>query len=522
MTEDVTRSSLALLYDISRELAAAIDLSTVLERILVLSVQNVGAERGSVVVLNERGEPVQAAIVVGSQLSKKSTEELREPLEQGLAGWVMRNRQPALVPNTRLDPRWVRRPDDATERSGAKSALCIPLSARDELCGILTIVHPFPDAFSQDHLDLLQSIADMAGIAIHNARLYNSLQSATRRYRELFDDSINPILITNWQGQILEANRQAVRVMGYTMEELSGKNVTDYHSFPDEKLGQKFENLRDGEPITYESTLRTTQKDNLPVEVCVRRVQIEAESYIQWTLRDISERKALAALQEDLMAMIYHDLRSPLSNIISSIDMLNYLLPEDKLDSLKPIIAIAMRSTERMQRLISSLLDINRLEAGRPITNQTAVSLHKLVEEATDAVLVTMTGKHQKLEIDLAENFPNLWVDEDMVRRVLINLLENAIKFTPNQGSIAIGARIKNQMAELWVQDSGPGIPSTEKEHIFEKFIRLQTDRFPKGLGLGLAFCRLAVHAHGGTIWVESNESSGSRFVFTLPVADIA
>jgi two-component system, NtrC family, sensor histidine kinase KinB len=522
MTEDTTRSSLELLYDISRELAAAIDLSTVLERVLLLSVHNVAAERGSVIVLNERREPIQAAIVVGDQLSSKPTDELRETLDQGLAGWVMRSNQPVLVPNTRNDPRWVRRPDDAAERSGAKSAICVPLAARDQMCGILTIVHPFPNAFSQDHLDLLQSIADIAGIAIYNARLYDSLQSATRRYRELFDDSIDPILISDWQGRILEANRQAVRVTGYSMEVLSGRRVNEYYPVPVERLGQNFEYLRDVEPIAYEATLRTEFKDSLPVKVYARRVEIGTEAYIQWTLRDISERKALSALQEDLTAMIYHDLRSPLSNIISSIDMLSVLIPEGSVESLKPIISIAMRSTDRMQRLISSLLDINRLEAGRPITNQQTVNLRRLLDEAADTIHATLEGKHQKLAINLPTDLPYLWVDEDMIRRVLINLLENAIKFTPVHGKILVGAAVLKGWVEIWVQDSGPGIPPTEQEHIFDKFIRLQADRYPKGIGLGLAFCRLAVQAHGGKIWVESQGSAGSRFKFTLPLAEEA
>jgi two-component system, NtrC family, sensor histidine kinase KinB len=520
MTEDSTRSSLELLFDISRELAAALDLGTVLERVLFLSIRNVGAERGSVIVLNENHEPVEAAIVIGNNLISKSASELRETLEQGLAGWVMRNHAPAMVPNTRHDARWVRRPDDATERSGAKSAICVPLAARDQLCGILTIVHPFPNAFTQDHLDLMQSIADMAGIAIFNAQLYDSLQSATRRYRELFDDSIDPILITDLKGRILEANRQAYRVTGYSLSEMAGQNVADYHALQVERLGTNFENLSGDETVAYESTLRTLYKDNLPVKVYVRRVQFGTELCIQWTLRDISERKSLASLQEDLMAMIYHDLRSPLANIISSIDMLSALIPEDKADGLKPIFSIAMRSTDRMQRLISSLLDINRLEAGRSITNQQAVNARRLVKEAADAVQSVVEGKHLTLEFDLPQNFSKIWADEDMIRRVLINLLENGVKFTPIHGVITVGARTLDRWVEIWVQDSGPGIPASEQEHIFDKFIRLQTDRFPKGIGLGLAFCRLAVQAHGGEIWVESEEGAGSRFIFTIPTAE--
>jgi two-component system, NtrC family, sensor histidine kinase KinB len=522
MTEDTTRSSLELLYDISRELAAAIDLGSVLERVLFLSVHNVGAERGSVIVLNERGEPIQAAIVVGSHLSSKAVEDVQQTLEQGLAGWVLSTRNPAMISDTRLDSRWVRRPDDEVERSGAKSAICVPLSARDQICGILTLVHPFPNAFAQDHLDLLQSIADMAGIAIFNARLHDSLQAATRRYRELFDDSIDPIFITNWQGKIVEANRQAVRLTGYSSEELSKQNIASYHEINLDRLGKDFENLQDDRQVTYESTARTLSREDLPVKVYVRRVQFENETSLQWTLRDISERKALAALQEDLMSMIYHDLRSPLSNIISGIDMISTLVSDNESAKLKPFIDISTRSTERMQRLISSLLDINRLEAGQPITDQKPVEIRELVDDVEDAVKSFLEGKHQYLERQLPAMVPRLWVDEDMIRRLLINLVENAIKYSPAGGKIAVGVKVLDGWVDLWVQDSGPGIPAAEQEHIFEKFIRLRTDRYPKGVGLGLAFCRLAVQAHGGKIWVESQENAGSRFRFTLPIVEEA
>ncbi len=131
------------------------------------------------------------------QLIPYTLGQLHGVMEQGLAGWVLRNRQPALLPDTSQDERWVRRPDDQADRSGPKSAVCIPLLTRDQLVGVLTLVHPQPGFFTPDHLELLQSIGDQAGIAIHNARLYELLQAATRRYRELFENSIDPILITD-------------------------------------------------------------------------------------------------------------------------------------------------------------------------------------------------------------------------------------------------------------------------------------------------------------------------------------
>jgi PAS domain S-box-containing protein len=444
---------------------------------------------------------------------------VRATLEQGLAGWVIRHLQPALLVDTSHDDRWLRRPDDEVGRTGPKSAICIPLLSRDKLVGVLTIVHPVPGFFNTDHLALLQAISDLAGIAVDNARLYESLQAANWRYRELFEDSIDPILITDWQGKILEANRGAVQVSGYPIEKLQQLTVMDLHEVNHERTGEKFEKLQDGQAVRYEADLMRYELDKLPVEVYTREVVIEGQKLIQWILRDISERKALASLQDDLMAMVYHDLRSPLGNITSSLDVLLTMLPKDVAVSLKPVIDITTRSTARMQRLISSLLDIYRLESGQPITQRKEVSAHDLAQEAVDTIQATLEGRQQTVQMEVPEDLPLLWVDADMVKRVMINLLENASKFTPVQGRMAICGVQEGEWIRMWVQDSGPGINTDMSEKIFEKFTRMQAHRSVKGIGLGLAFCRLAVQAHGGRIWVESQEGKGSRFLFTLPWA---
>jgi len=108
-------------------------------------------------------------------------------------------------------------------------------------------------------------------------------------------------------------------------------------------------------------------------------------------------------------------------------------------------------------------------------------------------------------------------IDADMIRRVLINLLENAVKYSPPDGEITFGAEFDEQHSKIWIQDSGPGISAAEQEFIFDKFTRLNPEGDQKGFGLGLAYCRLAIEGHGGQIWVESEPNQGSRFTFTLP-----
>ncbi len=514
---DTTRSSLALLLDISRELAASLDLRTVLSRVLLLSTVNVGAERGSLIVLNENGQPVEAALTIHGQVFHPTVEEMQSILDHGLAGWVAQHRQPALIANTRDDERWTRRPDDAAERTGSKSAICVPLFSGGQLTGVLTLVHAQTDFFNHEHLALLQGIADLAGIAVRNAHLYRQMQEAQRRYQELFEDSIDPILITDWQGRILEANRQALAVTAFSPETLLECTMDQLQGGQTPPLAGFFNQLHQGQTVHYETELLRQSGSALPVEVYIRRVMIGESPMLQWILRDISERKQLDTLRDDLSAMIYHDLRSPLANIISSLDILQTLLPQEAAQSIQPVFDIAVRAADRLQRLISSLLDINRLEAGQPIINKRQVQPRQLINEAVDATHTLAESKHQQLSTAMADNLPLIAVDVDMIRRVLINLIENAIKYTPMQGKIEVGCQREEDTLKFWVQDNGPGIPEDALELIFEKFNRLQGERYPKGLGLGLAFCRLAVRAHGGKIWVESKLGEGSKFIFILP-----
>ncbi len=519
MPQDRSRASLQLLYNVSRELAISLDLRTVLGRVLFLCIDNVGAERGTLIVLNDQHVPEEAAIVYNHELLTYTFQQLQAIVEKGLAGWVLQNRTAVLIPDTSQDPRWLHRPDDDIVRSGPKSAICIPLQTREHVVGILTIVHPRPGFLTEDHLALLRSIADQASIFVNNARLFNSLQGVTRRYRELFENIIEPVLITDPDGHILEGNREATHFSGLDLAQLTRRSIFDLHEPRWDLLGTNCENLAESSLISYESQLKTGNSKPIPIEVFVTLVNLGGVESLQWIFRDLSARKELDALREDLAAMIYHDLRSPLSNIISSLDMLGGILPVESNPSLKSIFSIANRSTDRMQRLISSLLDINRLESGQAITNQKVVEVKPLVDSAFTAVQPLLEGKQQSLQITIAEACPAIWVDEDMVRRVLINIVENGIKFSPTRGQLSLSVEPSENWVRFSVQDSGPGIPLEARERIFEKFVRLQTERFAKGLGLGLAFCRLAVEAHGGRIWVDSRPGQGSCFNFTLPAA---
>jgi signal transduction histidine kinase len=228
-------------------------------------------------------------------------------------------------------------------------------------------------------------------------------------------------------------------------------------------------------------------------------------------------------MREDLTAMLFHDLQSPLGNVISSLELLAYEIPPEAVNTpLYAMLDIARRSSRRLETLIRSLLDINRLEAGQPITEQSRVDVNTLVEEVYEIERPNFEQRRVQFVNELPCELPQAFVEEDMIRRVLVNLLNNALKYSSEDQVITITGHLQPENDRLLVSvcDQGTGIPQKFRESIFEKFERIASkDTNAKGLGLGLAFCRLAIEAHNGRIWVDDAPDGGARFNFTLPLA---
>jgi K+-sensing histidine kinase KdpD len=280
-----------------------------------------------------------------------------------------------------------------------------------------------------------------------------------------------------------------------------------------------FEKISENKNISYESVLYAKYETKIPITVHVQSIIFEGKSYLQWVFRDDTERKELDKLREDLLSMIYHDLRSPLANIVSSLDVLKTM---DEFEGVNPTIQslfdIAVRSTKRIQRLTHSMLDINRLEAGQPVIDKKPTSPQQLLKESVDILKHTIKNKRIEIHLDVPDDISPVMINEDMILRVIINLIENAIKFSPPDGTISIGAKQSTNVVRVWVQDAGPGIPDENRQSIFDKYVRLQNKGGIQGYGLGLAYCRLAVEGHGGNIWTENNPVGGSHFTFTIPL----
>ena len=510
--------TLRLLYDLSAQLATAIDLQTTLEQVITLTVKFLDTERGSLVVFDENTQPIDAAMFNNGKMQFNNAAQFTAIVKHGLIAWVIEHRQAAFLNDTSADPRWLKRVDDQPDQTGAKSAMCIPLEARDQLVGILTIVHPAPNHFSLEQFEFLKAVADQAGIAVHNALLFDSLETMHRQYFELFQDSIAAIVITNRDGVIQQANRAAYQLLNRKDSDLAGSSILDLHQAPFHLLGENFERLVTNDIVTYESMIGMENSDDLPIKMFVRMMPHDLEGRIQWIIEDISESKQLETMRHDLLSMVYHDIRSPLSNVISSLELIKMMLPEDLDPNVDEVFSVISRSANRIQRLVSNLLDIDRLEMKQEIMDAQAVDLTTLVETAVSDVQPIMESRNQEFSLAMVDPVSELWVDEDMIRRVMINLLENASKYSPVGGKVSLRIEKDGESSiRFTIEDNGPGIPPDKLDLIFEKFTRINYRKGPKGIGLGLAFCKMAVNAHGGRIWVKSDDESGAKFHFTLP-----
>jgi signal transduction histidine kinase len=234
-----------------------------------------------------------------------------------------------------------------------------------------------------------------------------------------------------------------------------------------------------------------------------------------------SQRDALLRAQEDkrrLTAMIVHDLKSPLTGVLANAQFLleSAGLEGDRLESLKDVVT----SSHTMHRMVMDLLDVARSEDGALIPRRTSVNLTTLLEECSASFRGQSRQSRHELVIDIGGDTSSVEADKDLLRRVFENFLDNAAKYAPSGTAIRIEVRREVEGRLLFrVRDRGPGIPEEYRTKIFQQYTQIDHSAHVRtSRGVGLAFCRLAVEAHGGEIWVQDNVEGGSEFCFWLPV----
>jgi NtrC-family two-component system sensor histidine kinase KinB len=511
-------ASLALLYLIASEIHTYLDLDAVLHRVLMATIGTMDTPHGSLYIFDDQGKITQRLVIKDWQVQDKQDAQTDPVVEKGLVNWVIRNQQGAIVPNTALDERWYSRASEPP-----RSAIAAPLQTRNGVVGVLSLVHDQPGYFSESDLAMLTVIADQATTAVINARLYQAeqrrrqlveqLQAAEMRYTRLFEDNTDMLLIFDYEGKVLDANHKACEALLQDKESLIGTDV----SALDDNLRTRFDSSLPGwcagQEIVFEADLPVTPDRLIPVEFRTKRIDYGRADGIEWNGRDISGRREVEQLRQDLTNMLVHDMRGPMGNLINAINTIPLVMRE-----IPPASPVA--SGQQMQDLIDSMLDISRLEQHEVPLNRTRGDVDTLIRAVEDQLSSMATAKQVELSFEVQGELTVPWIDQEMIRRVLFNLVINAIKYSPRRGRVHVVASESEGQLKFSVTDEGPGIPPEYHRRIFDKFARVQFKDAPSGVGLGLAFCRLAVEAHGGRIWVESTSGQGSTFLFVLPLLE--
>jgi PAS domain S-box-containing protein len=323
-------------------------------------------------------------------------------------------------------------------------------------------------------------------------------------------------------GVFLRINDTELKWLGYKREEIVGRK-----KFPDllppEGLKQFEEAFagfkRRGWVRDLEFELVRKDGTRLPIVINSVAVYNDAGEYVmsRSTVFDNTDRKALERMKDEFISMVGHELRTPLTSMRTALGLLASGRLHEAPEKSRQLLGIAIEETDRLARLVSEMLDLQRLELGRFRLHLQECDAAHLVHQAVDALEPVAEKAGLRLEVS-AQPVP-LRADPDRIVQVLTNLMANAVKFAPAGTAVRVSSEPREAEAVLRVADEGPGIPPAERGRIFERFRQAHSDiRTRGGMGLGLYICRGIVEQHGGRIGVESAPGQGSTFWFTLPV----
>lgn len=447
---------------------------------------------------------------------------LMRPLDAGVIGRAFCTARTQLVADVSADP------DYMAGHPAIRSELAVPLQRGGRVLGALNLESDRPAAFGPEEVLLAESLADALVLALENVRLFQATQNERSRLEALIKSTRDGVILIGMDRRILVINAPALQLLRLPgqPEEWINRPLTDALHYmrryaPNVVKGTLAEMRRiqkgDEPPAEgeYHVPPRTIHWLNLPVmagETPLGRLL---------TLRDVTKERAVEQLREDMMHTMVHDLRNPLGTITASLAFLNM----EAQDTLKPeqqqAVDIAQRSLQKMLTLVNSILDVNRLESGQMPLQRDKVYLATVVADVLDSQMAQAAASNLRVENDLPPDLPPVWVDAGLIGRVLQNLIGNAIKFTPPGGAIRVSARPAERdgrpVLQVAVSDTGTGIPPEIEARLFQKFVT--GGQMGRGSGLGLAFCKLAIEAHGERVWVESAPGHGATFFFTLPVS---
>lgn len=324
-------------------------------------------------------------------------------------------------------------------------------------------------------------------------------------------------------------NPAGERMLGMTLSDVKGKSIHEaiHHSYAD---GTPFpeadcvntQAMRRGELMaTTADTFWRRNGTSFPVEYSTTPMLDEGGNQLGAVVmfRDVTERRAIERLKSEFVSTVSHELRTPLTSIRGALGLLSSGLLGPVAEKAQRMLEIAVNNTDRLVRLINDILDLERIDSGKVELVRSSVDANAVMVQASEGLQAM--ADQAGVRIVIVPTTATLWGDGDRMIQTLTNLLGNAIKFSPRDTTVTLSGSTRDAYFAFSVADQGRGIPEEKLGTIFERFSQVDASdsRDKGGSGLGLAICQSIVNAHGGRIWAEKNDPTGSRFQFTIPLA---
>ena len=534
------------LLDILTEVSSSLDLDLALKQTLALLNETVGAEQGTVMLLNPEDNLLHYRAGDGYLSDAKGkTKSFTLKVGEGLAGWVVKHRDAILIDDLDLDERWVQGTSDMQRH---RSAVAAPLMVAEDVIGVLLVFNRKVNFFSPEQLKLINVIAGQVAVAINNANLYKLIreqaerlgnmlrteQEEATRSQAILEAVADGVLVTDHENKISFLNASAEEVLGINASKITTQTLKDFSGLFGKAANIWHEIIRewsenpsmynDGE--TYAEQLEL--EDGRVVLVHLAPVMLRGSDFLGTVsiFRDVTHQVEVDRMKSEFVATVSHELRTPMTSIRGYVDILLMGAAGNLTEDQTHFLDIIRNNTERLNILVTDLLDVSRLESGKVTLAPQAISLETMTKDIVENMMrrSATEEKAMNISLDVEAKLPPVYADEDRLRQIINNLVENAYHYTPENGEITLSVHALNGNDEIQldVKDNGVGIAAEDQGQVFERFYRGEDPLVlaTPGTGLGLPIVRQLVEMHKGRIWVESSGKAGegSLFSFTLPV----